>query len=55
MGFEEHGWKLVESVSCNASGIVAYHYFHMGNSEAGRIKGKGVIRWKPNISDDSGR
>jgi len=39
--FQRAWLEIRRGFSCSASGIVAYHYFHMGNSEAGRIKGKG--------------
>ena len=41
--------EIRRGYSCAALGIVEYQYFHVGNSEAARIRGKGVIRWRPNI------
>ena len=47
--------EIRRGYSCAALGIVEYQYFHVGNSEAAWIRGKGVIRWRHNISDDSER
>jgi hypothetical protein len=47
--------KIRIGYRCTGLGMMEYRYFHMGNSEAGRIRGPGVIRWRPNIRDDSGR